>query len=67
MDKANPDCACQHHNVAPFALIGIGLVFLMNAIGVLQDSFAAVTWPILLIIAGLAKVSGRECACCGRT
>lgn len=44
----------------------IGLSFLLQAFEILSMAFVAMAWPVLLIIAGLAKLSGRSCSCCGR-
>lgn len=47
-------------------IVLIGLAFLLQAFQILDPMTVAVAWPILLIVAGLAKLSGRKCACCGR-
>ncbi len=64
MDKVDPRCACAHHQIAPVAIVLIGLDFLGNAIGAIPDALLAMTWPALLIIAGLAKLAGPRCRCC---
>ncbi len=64
MDKVDPQCSCSHHHIAPVAIVLIGLDFLGNAIGLIPDAFLAMTWPVLLIIAGLVKFTGRRCRCC---
>jgi UPF0716 family protein affecting phage T7 exclusion len=55
-------CGCKHHGVFAWLIILLGLDFLLAAIGVLTPGFVAVTWPILLIIAGCTKL----CKCCGK-
>jgi hypothetical protein len=64
MDKADPRCSCLHHQVAPAALVLIGLAFLGNALGWLSDTLLTLSWPTLLVIAGLAKLTGPRCRCC---
>lgn len=64
MDMTDPLCTCHHHRIAPIALVLIGLDFLANALGLVSDGFLAVSWPILLVVAGLAKLLGRTCRCC---
>ncbi len=66
MDKADPRCACFHHHIAPAALILIGLAFILNALGFLSDTLLTLSWPSLLILAGLAKLMGPSCRCCKR-
>jgi hypothetical protein len=53
-------CKCGHHRVMPWLLVLFGLDFLLSSIGVLTWGFVSVTWPILVIIAGFAKM----CRCC---
>lgn len=65
MDKADPKCPCLHHHVAPAAIVLIGLAFLGNALGFVSDALLALSWPVLLIIAGFAKLLGKGCRCCG--
>lgn len=67
MDKVNPHCSCVHHAFAPLALVLIGIAFLLNALGILSSGFLAIAWPILLIGAGVVKLLGRQCMCCGHS
>lgn len=64
MDKANPSCRCLHHLVAPAAIVLIGLDFLANALGLVSDSLLSLTWPALLVVAGVMKLAGQGCRCC---
>lgn len=45
-------------------IVLIGLAFLLSALGILGSMTVAFLWPVFLIIAGLAKLGGRNCACC---
>lgn len=62
MDKDN--CSCPHHKVGPLVVTLIGLVFLLKNYDVVSASFATMTWPILLIVAGLSKMCKGMCKCC---
>jgi len=49
--------------VGPFILVGIGLLFLLNNLGLVQVSFwrlAAALWPVVLIGVGLDLLIGRR-------
>ena len=59
-------CACHHHKFVPLFIVLIGLSFLLQALQVLTAEFVALLWPVFLILAGLAKMAGRTCSCCGR-
>jgi len=53
--------------VGPIILIGLGIVFLLNNLGLLSWSVWEVIlrlWPILLIAIGLDILLGRRWACC---
>ena len=57
-------CNCWHHKIAPGAIALIGVVFLLNALGVMSGETTAIIWPILLIVAGGTKAFERYCTCC---
>jgi hypothetical protein len=57
-------CKCPHHKVMPWVIILIGVDFLLGAMNVLTWSFVDITWPILVIIAGIVKLN--RCACCAK-
>jgi hypothetical protein len=44
----------------PWLIILFGADFLLAAMGILTWAFVSLTWPILVIIAGCAKL----CRCC---
>lgn len=58
-------CSCPHHKIGPLAIFLIGLVFLLQALGVISMELTNLLWPILLMVMGLMKMSGGMCACCG--
>ncbi|MCX6785330.1 MAG: DUF5668 domain-containing protein [Candidatus Komeilibacteria bacterium] len=45
-------------------LILLGLIFLLGTMNVLSSGTVAVLWPLLLIVAGLAKMNSHKCKCC---
>jgi K+ transporter len=55
-------CKCPHHKVMPLAVLLIGVVFLLQAMGTVSAMFVMYAWPILLIVAVLPKLGG--CKCC---
>lgn len=57
-------CKCPHHKVVPWLVIAIGVDFLLGAVNVLTWSFVYITWPILLIVAGIVKLN--RCGCCSK-
>lgn len=57
-------CKCPHHMAIPWLIILIGVDFLLGAISVLTWNFVDITWPILLIIAGIIKLA--HCKCCSK-
>lgn len=64
MTKHGMKCACTHHKVMPWAVILIGLTFLLGAYGVFSEQAVNIIWPILLIIAGGTKLMRHKCGCC---
>lgn len=63
MDNNNaPVCSCKHHKVVPILVILFGLAFLLEAFGALSMTVVNIVWPILVIIAGVAKL----CKCCAK-
>jgi len=62
MDGKGKVCNCPHHKMVPALIVLVGLDFLLGALGVLTMSFVAITWPILVIIAGITKF--MRCGCC---
>jgi len=66
MDAGRKVCHCPHHKVMPVLVILFGLTFLLKALGVVTYDFAMITWPILVILAGLQKFATKSgmCKCC---
>jgi len=57
-------CRCPHHKFVPGLVVLFGLLFLLANFGVFSAEFVNVAWPILVLAAGLAKLSGSYCKCC---
>jgi uncharacterized membrane protein len=65
-NQMGPACNCPHHRAMPIFIVLIGLLFLLNALGYIGMHAVAVTWPIIVILAGLQKMMQRRCNCCNR-
>ncbi len=59
-------CHCKHHSPMPLYMVLFGLAFLLRAIGALSAESVSFIWPILVIAAGLSKMAGHKCNCCGK-
>jgi len=55
-------CHCPHHKIMSWALVLIGLTFLLGNIGVLTAMAVNIIWPIILIVLGCSKM----CKCCSK-
>ena len=63
-DMMGKKCGCPHHKVFSALIILFALDFFLGAIGVLTQGFVNLSWPILVGVAGLMKLSGGKCKCC---
>lgn len=59
-------CNCPHHKMLPLALLIVGVLFLLQALGVDMGNTVAIVWPILLILWALKKMSKGSCKCCSK-
>ena len=57
-------CGCAHHQMGPLLIVLIGVTFLLGALGYVSSAMVAVTWPILLILIGVMKMTRGMCKCC---
>ena len=57
-------CKCPHHKMIPLSILLIGVVFLLNAFGMLSMNVVSIIWPILVIVIGGTKMAGNSCKCC---
>ena len=63
MDNMNM-CKCPHHKVMSVLVVLFGLTFLLGAWGTISSDAVNVICPILIIIAGLFKMTKGMCKCC---
>ena len=57
-------CGCPHHKVIPALVILFALDFLLANNGVVSQEFLAMSWPILIGIGGIMKLTSGSCKCC---
>ena len=57
-------CNCPHHKMMPFAVLIVGVLFLLQALGVAMGNLVNIVWPIVLILWALKKMSKGMCKCC---
>ena len=57
-------CSCPHHKAVPILIVLFALVFLLGALNILSAQVVAIAWPIIVGLAGLAKLSEGGCKCC---
>lgn len=57
-------CKCPHHKMIPALIVLFGVLFLLEALGVIAMSLVSVVWPVLVILAGLQKMMAGKCRCC---
>lgn len=57
-------CGCSHHKVIPLLIVLFAAAFLLRNLGVLSDETVSLTWPVLVGLGGLMKLSEGACKCC---
>jgi len=55
-------CPCK--KMPAVFVILFGLTFLLREVGVISYHVAAVTWPIIVILAGAQFICRDSCKCC---
>lgn len=64
MKKDGMMCRCPHHKVPGLLIVLFALLFLLhNGWGTFTPQFVSVSWPVLVGLWGLAKLSGGMCKC----
>ncbi len=58
-------CHCSHRRTIPVLAIIVGLEFFLAEIGIFTWGFVNVTWPLLVVIAGIAGLRDHRCRCHG--
>lgn len=57
-------CGCVHHKFGATLIVAFGLLFLGEPFGWWGGNFVSLGWPVLIIMAGLFKLSEGMCKCC---
>ena len=57
-------CSHKHHHTVPVLVMLFGLVFLLKALNAVTTDFVNIVWPVLVIAAGLSKMTSKMCKCC---
>ena len=61
-------CSCPCHKGKKVGkgmfLVLLGLIFLLNNLGVMRDSTASFLWPLLVLLLGLGILIKGCCKCC---
>ncbi|MDO8466619.1 MAG: hypothetical protein Q7S83_00570 [bacterium] len=57
-------CKCVHHNMKAIWMILFGMLFLLGALGVVSSEMVKIGWPIIVILAGVTKMTKGMCKCC---
>ncbi|MBU6370650.1 MAG: hypothetical protein KGH93_00730 [Patescibacteria group bacterium] len=57
-------CTCPHHKIFPLVIVAVGVLFLLQSLGVALGNWFNILWPILLILWGLKKLMRGGCKCC---
>ena len=56
-------CNCEHHQMVPALIVLFGLDFFLASLGIFTWGFVSLTWPLLVIFAGLVKMNEGRCKC----
>jgi len=64
MEDMKNMCKCPHHKAMPILVILFGLTFLLGAWGTLSQETVNFVWPVLVILAGVVKMTKGMCKCC---
>lgn len=57
-------CGCFHHKMGPLLVVLFGLLFLLGNLNLIAAGTVSITWPILVLIGGLIKLTKGMCKCC---
>jgi Domain of unknown function (DUF5668) len=63
-DTTEKKCGCPCHKMAGVFVALIGVMFLLQNLGVLSANLVGIIWPVLLILAGVKSVFKGMCKCC---
>ncbi len=57
-------CKCGHHKTGSVLAIVFGLLFLAGHFGYVSANVVSIGWPVIVIAAGLMKMTSSKCKCC---
>jgi len=66
MDNSGEQCKCPCHKAIGVLVVAFGLTFLLGALNVLSPRVVGITWPVIIILAGLKSLCGGMCKCCSK-
>ena len=64
MDQCG-SCPCSHHKLGGLVIIILGLLWLLNLLGVLTWNVISIILSVLVIAIGIKKLFIGKCGCCG--
>ncbi len=64
MQSGDKMCKCPHHKMFPLAVLIVGVLFLLQALGVQLGNAVNIVWPIVVILWALKKMTRGMCKCC---
>jgi hypothetical protein len=57
-------CGCVCHKIVPVLITLLGLDFVLGNFGLLSGGFVTTSWPVLLTLIGIIKLTRNKCKCC---
>ncbi|MEK7641320.1 MAG: hypothetical protein AAB389_05010 [Patescibacteria group bacterium] len=64
MEVGGGCCKCPHHSMKAIWMIALGALFLLGAFDVVGSRVVEVGWPIIVLAAGLSRLTKGMCKCC---
>lgn len=64
MEMGGGHCKCPHHHMKAIWMILFGGLFLLGALGMVSSDVVKMGWPIIVILAGITKITKGMCKCC---
>ena len=66
MEDTAKKCGCPCHRMAGLLIVLLGLLFLLNTLGMVSSHIVNVVWPVLVILIGVKKMTKGLCKCCSK-
>ncbi len=64
MEMGGGRCKCPHHHMKAIWMILFGLLFLLGAFEVVSSRVVEVGWPLIVVLAGITRLTKGMCKCC---